>query len=106
MVPFSGFDFAVARILAEEGYVKAAEKKNAGVRGAIEIKLAGSEKKPAISDFRILSKSSRRIYVDYRNLKPVKNGYGIGVLSTPKGIMSNKTARKNKVGGEYLFEIW
>ncbi len=104
--PLSKFDFAVAKVLAEEGYVKAVEKKSAGVRGAIEIKLAGGGKKPAINDFKILSKPSRRIYADYRSLKPVKHGYGVGIISTPKGIMSNKTARKNKVGGEYLFQIW
>ena len=104
-VPFSKFDLAVSKVLAEEGYVKSADKKNVGRHGAIEVKLAGG-KVPAISGFKILSKPSRRIYVDCRSLRPVKQGYGIGVLSTPKGVMSNKTARKNKVGGEYLFEIW
>jgi small subunit ribosomal protein S8 len=105
-VPFSGFDFAVAKVLAEEGYIKDAEKKNVGRRNFIEIKLARGRKGPAISGFKILSKPSRHIYLDYRNLKPVRQGYGVGVISTPKGIMSNKTAKKNKVGGEYLFEIW
>ena len=104
--PFSKFDFAVAKVLADEGYIKNADKKNVGRHGAIEIKLAGGKKGFAINDFKILSKPSRRIYIDYRNLRPVKHGYGIGILSTPKGVMSNKAARKNKVGGEYLFEVW
>ena len=105
-VPFSKFDFAVAEVLANEGYVKAIEKKKVGRHHCIEIKLSRGEKNSVVNGFKILSKPSRRIYVDYRHLRPVKQGYGLGVVSTSKGIMSNKMAKKNKVGGEYLFEIW
>jgi small subunit ribosomal protein S8 len=59
-----------------------------------------------LTDFRMLSKPSRHIYSGYRELRPVRQHYGLAVLTTPQGIMTNKEAKKQKVGGEYLFEIW
>jgi small subunit ribosomal protein S8 len=59
-----------------------------------------------VNDFKIVSKPSRHFYMDYRSLRKVKSGHGVAVLSTSKGIMTDKEARKQKVGGEYLFEIW
>lgn len=106
LVPFSRLDFAVAKILAEAGYLSGAQKKSVGRHNFIELKLAGTKNGPAVSGFKIVSKPGRRFYIDYRKLKPVKQGYGMAVLSTPKGIMNNRDARKNKVGGEYFFEIW
>ncbi|MBI2035072.1 MAG: 30S ribosomal protein S8 [Candidatus Liptonbacteria bacterium] len=53
-----------------------------------------------------LSKPSKKFYVSYKELRPVRRGFGMSVISTPKGIMTDKEARKNKVGGELLFEIW
>lgn len=105
-VPFSIMDFAVAKVLAEGGYIKAAEKRVADKKNFIDIKLVSGAKSPAVSGFKVLSKPSRRVYADYRSLKPVRQGYGMGVLSTSKGTLSSKTAKKNKIGGEYLFQIW
>jgi len=104
VVPYSKMDLAIARVLVLGGYLGDVQKKTTGRRGYLEIKLAKG--KSPINDFKIISKPSRRIYFDYRNLKPVKHGYGVGVVSTSKGIMSVSEAKKNKVGGEYLFEIW
>ena len=61
---------------------------------------------PKISGFRRVSKPSRRIYLGVSEIHKVKNGFGLGVYSTVKGIISDKEARSLKVGGEYLFEIW
>jgi small subunit ribosomal protein S8 len=105
-VPFSKFDFAVAKILEEGGYVGEAAKRTAGKRQVIDVKLKYRPTGPAITDFKLVSKPSRRFYAGYRELKPVKQNYGMAVLSTPAGIMSNRKARKEKQGGEYLFEIW
>jgi small subunit ribosomal protein S8 len=106
ITPFSKMDFAIARVLVEAGYLRDAQKKTMGRHQALEVKLKYRDKRPAVNDFRILSKPSRHYYVGYRELQSVKQGQGIGVLSTPQGIMSNRAARKEKVGGEYLFQIW
>ncbi|MFH0890938.1 MAG: 30S ribosomal protein S8 [Candidatus Liptonbacteria bacterium] len=105
-MPFSTFDLAVARVLAESGYIKEAEKRGSAKKPLLEIKLKYSAGHPAMTDFKIVSKPSRHIYSDYRSLKPVRQGYGMAIISTPKGIISGKQAKQDKVGGEYLCEIW
>jgi len=105
-VPFSTMDYAVAKILVQAGYLKNADKKSISRKSCIEIKLAYKDKKPLMNDFKIISKPSRRIYIDYRSLRPVKQGYGIGIISTPRGVLSEKEAKKRKVGGEYLVQVW
>ena len=102
-VPFSNMDFAVLKSLVAAGYIKSVEKEAVGKKNFLTIKLA---KKGTVNDFKIVSKPSRHFYMDYRSLRKVKSGYGVAVLSTSKGIMTDKEARKQKVGGEYLFEIW
>jgi len=102
----TAMDFAVAGILVKAGYLKDVQKKTIGKKNALEIKLAYMDDQPVLNDFKILSKPSRHFYTGYRKLKTVKQGYGLSVISTPSGIMSGKEAKKTKVGGEYLFEIW
>jgi len=103
---FSNMDFDIAKILVETGYLKGVKKKTIDKKNFLEIELVPKGDIKAMRDFKFLSKPGRRFYVGYRALKPVKQGYGLAVLSTPKGIMTNIGARKNKVGGEYLFQIW
>lgn len=102
-VPFSKMDQAVLAALVGAGYLKSVEKELVGKRNMLVIKLA---KKGAVTDFKLISKPSRHFYMDYRSLRPVKQGHGMGVLSTSRGVMTTKDARKQKVGGEYLFEVW
>ncbi len=64
------------------------------------------ERRPVVSGFKRISKPSRRLYYSLHDIKPVKRGYGLLVLSTPAGIVSGKDARQKHVGGEALFEIW
>ena len=105
-LPFSTMNYSIAKILVQAGYLRDAQKKTMEGKDRIEMRLAYHEHAPIFSDFRIFSKPSRRVYKGYRELQPVRNNFGIAVLSTPSGLMTNKEARKNKVGGEYLFQIW
>ena len=103
---YSNMDFAILNKLMEGGYVKSVEKEAMGRKNIIVVKLAYKDKIAAINDFKIMSKPSRDSYADYRSLNSVRQGHGLSVLSTSQGIMTGKEARKNKIGGEYLFEIW
>lgn len=98
--PFTKMDMAIVDILVRGGYVKEAEKKGR-TKKYIEVRL---EKK--IQGLKFISTPSRHIYTSFDKLRPVKNGYGLGVVSTSQGIMTNTEARKKRVGGELLFEIW
>ncbi len=105
-MPFSNFDFAVARFLLGAGFVAAVDKKNMGKKSYLEMKLRYRDGVSAFTDFRLISKPSRRFYIGYRDLQSVKQGYGLAAISTPEGVLSNNEARKKKVGGEYLFQVW
>mgnify|MGYP001586230108 CR=1 FL=1 len=104
--PFSKMDFEIAKILAREKYLKEVQKKVVNRKNFLEIKLAYQNHKPSFRDFKIMSQPGRHLYRRHQDIRPVKNGYGLAILSTSKGMMDNKEAKKNKVGGEYLFEIW
>ncbi len=101
--PKSKMKLEILRILKEEGFIEGYEEKDKTVIVKLRYYPNGE---PLIRDVRRVSKPSRRVYVKYSELKPVMNGLGIAILSTPKGIMSDKTARKLKVGGELLLEVW
>jgi len=105
-VPSSKFIESIAALLKQENFIKDFSKKGKKVVKTLEVELMYEEGKPRITDVERVSKFSRRVYQGAKDLKPVRNGYGIMVLTTPKGILSDKTARKEKVGGEALFKIW
>ncbi len=73
---------------------------------ALKIDLYVERRIPKIKGVKRISKTSKRVYKKSSELRPVKNGYGMLVLSTPKGIMNGKDARREKLGGEVLFSIW
>ena len=101
--PFSKMDLAIAELLFRQGYLKNVESKGKTIKRMIEINLKEGK---AIKGLRIVSRPSRRLYAGYRDIRSVKSGYGIGVVSTSKGIMSDKEARQQKLGGQLLFQIW
>ena len=101
-VPFSKMKLAIADVLSKEGYVGAPDKKNY----ALNIPLSYKNGRPVITGVKRLSKLSRRTYMGVRDVRPVRAGHGLLVLSTPKGIMTGAQARAQRVGGEALFEIW
>ena len=106
-VPFSNMDFTVLELLARYGYVANVAKKGRMPKRVIEVVLKYDEKQSgAIRGVAHLSVPSRRVYAGAQELRPVKQGYGLGVVSTPKGIMAYHEAKKANVGGELLFEIW
>ena len=72
----------------------------------MEVELIYTDKKPKIGEVERISKQSRRVYFQMKDIHSVKSGTGLLVLSTPKGILSGKEARKEQVGGEALFRVW
>lgn len=104
--PFSNLNVAILNVLKKEGFISDFETKGKEVKKEIEVSLKYNMGSPAINDVKRVSKQSKRIYKSVDQIYPVKNGYGRLILSTPLGIVTDIEARKKKVGGEALFEIW
>jgi len=100
----SNFNLRILKKLKELKYIKDYSEKEDGKK--IEVELLYKNNQPALTDVKIHSKMGRRIYRGYRELKPVLNGLGFSIISTSKGILTNVEAKKLKVGGELLFDIW
>ncbi len=106
-IPFSNFKLAIAEKLKEAGWVKHVEKKGKKVKKTLDITLKYNEDgKAFIQGVKRVSTPGRRIYRGFNEINPVKYGFGAVILSTPKGIKTDKEAKKEKVGGEALFQIW
>lgn len=106
-LPYSIFKMAIAEKLKDAGYVTAVDKKGKKVKKTLDVVLKYDESgKHVIAGVKRVSKPGRRMYKGVHDIKPVKYGHGALILSTPKGIMTDKEARKEGVGGEALFEIW
>ena len=106
-IPASNMKKAIADILLEEGYIKAVNVQEDGKQGTIRITLkyeAGKVK--AIRGIRRVSKPGLRIYSNCEDMPKVMNGLGIAIVSTSKGIMTDKKARNEHVGGEVLAFVW
>ena len=104
--PYSKNDERVLEILEKNKFIKGFEKKGRGVKKILSVNLKYDENEGAIRGIKIFSKPSRHLYIGYKEIKPVRSGYGIMVVSTPKGIMTGGEAKKSKVGGELFFQIW
>lgn len=105
-LPYSRVKGAIAECLKKEGYIAGFAKKTKKNHPVLEIELIYTDKKPKITDVERVSKQSRRVYFNIKQIHPVKGGLGLLVLSTPKGILSGKDAKKEQVGGEALFKIY
>ncbi len=105
-VPFSNLKYEIAKILEKSGFVEKIEKKGRKTNRSLEIILRYQEQIPAISGVKMISKPGQRIYLDFRKIKKVKGGFGMSIISTSKGLMTNKEARKQKIGGEIICEVW
>jgi small subunit ribosomal protein S8 len=115
-MPYSTLKESIAHVLNKAGYVKTVESKGKKIVKTLEVELAyipapassGANVvgEPVVHGVDRVSKPSRRIYQKAKDIRPFKNGFGNVVLSTPKGIMLDVDARKQKVGGEVLFKIW
>jgi small subunit ribosomal protein S8 len=105
-VPYSKIKHAIAECLVKEGYLKSAENKLKKGFPTLELGLVYVNGTPKVTGVDRVSKSSCRVYTDVKSIRPIRNGYGLTVITTPKGILTDKQARKEMVGGEVLFKIW
>ncbi|MBU2544846.1 30S ribosomal protein S8 [Patescibacteria group bacterium] len=103
VIPYSNIKYSIARILEKQGLVGVVEKKGRTIKKTIDVTL----KYPSeISGLKRVSKPGQRIYAGSKEIKGTKGKYGLVIVSTPKGLMTGKEARRNKVGGEIICEIW
>ena len=106
-VPASKMKKAILDILVEEGYVKTVEEQENEGRKSLFVTLKYSPKyEKVITNLKRVSKPGLRVYCGYEDLPKVLNGLGIAIISTSKGIMTDKQARLNRIGGEVLAYIW
>jgi small subunit ribosomal protein S8 len=106
-VPWSRHKEAIARVLVDEGYLGAAGVVDAEPRKILRIDLRyDSQRRPVISGVRRVSRPSLRVYVGVEDIPAVRRGLGVNVLSTPKGILVDRTARRENVGGEVICTVW
>ena len=106
IVPFSAFKYNIAEILEKAKLVKKIKKSGRKEKKVIEIILKYELGVPAISGLKKVSKGGQRMYNKYSEIKRVQGGYGIAIVSTSKGLMTDKEARKQKIGGEVICQIW
>lgn len=105
--PASKLRARVLDVLQTEGYIRGyARVEEEGAHPTLEIELKYFENAPVISEIKRVSKPGRRVYSSVRELTPVRNGLGISIVSTPKGVMSDNVARENNVGGEVLCQVY
>lgn len=107
----SKMKWSIAQILKEEGFVEDAfrEKNENAERIRIKLKyyrVSPTQKNPAINEIRKVSKQGKRVYVKSKDIKSVKNNYGLAIVSTSKGLMPGAEAKKAGLGGEYICEVW
>ncbi len=104
--PHSKLKLAILDVLLKEGFIKSFGKKGKKIAKWIEVGLIYDDGASRISGVERVSKTSKRIYNKTKDIRKVKNGVGSLILSTPKGIMTDKMAKEAKVGGEAMFKIW
>ena len=106
-VPASNMKKAIAEILLTEGFIKGCEYIEEGVQGTLKIKLKyGPNNEKVIRGLKKISKPGLRVYARHDQIPQVLNGLGIAIISTSKGLLTDKQARKEAVGGEVLAYIW
>ena len=106
MVPASNLKKAIAQILVDEGYIASFETIEDDKQGMIKITLKYAARKHVISGIQRISKPGLRVYADKESLPKVLGGLGIAIISTSKGVMTDKQARKLGVGGEVMAYVW
>ena len=106
-IPSSGVKVNIARILRDEGYIKNYSVAEDNKQGVLHIQMKYDGRGGAIiSEIKRVSKPSRRVYVNKDNVPMIRNGLGLAILSTSKGIVSDKEARAQQVGGEVICTFW
>jgi len=105
--PYSNFKAAVTEVLKKEGFVGSFSKIGKAPKRVLEVEIVYKDKNtPKIKDIVRVSKLSKRIYLNAKDIKKVKNGFGRLIISTSAGVMTGKQAKKEGLGGEALFKVW
>lgn len=104
-VSYSSYKHVMAEKLKKLGFIESVEVHN-DIKKVLTIKLAYPDGEPALTGVTILSKPGKREYIQYKKVRSVLGGLGYLFISTPKGIMTDKEAKKAKLGGELLFSLW
>ena len=104
--PLSKLKVNIAEILKEEGYISDYKVDESGFGKVVLFLKYGRDRQSAIAGLRRKSRPGRRVYVGYRDIPKVHNGLGVAIMSTSKGVMTDRTARETKQGGEILCEVW
>lgn len=105
-IPFSKLKYEIAKVLAKHGFIEKVEQKGRKTKKIFEITLKYQNDTPFISGLKRISKPGQRIYLPSKKIKKVREGYGIAIISTSKGLMTNKESRRQKIGGEVICEVW
>ena len=108
VIPASNAKKAIAKILLDEGYIRAFEKIDDGLQGQIKLtlKYLNGKQQPVIAGLKRISKPGLRVYAKCEELPKVLGGLGVAIVSTSRGLMTDKNARNNNLGGEVLAYIW
>ncbi len=107
LMPASNMKKAIAKILLDEGYIKSVDYIDDGLQGQIKVTIKYAQgKQPVIKGLKRISKPGLRVYAKSDEIPKVLGGLGIAIVSTPKGVMSDKEARKAGIGGEVLAYVW
>jgi len=105
-VPSSNLKIAIAQILKDQGFISDFEKVDDSKQGMLHVKLRYYLGQPVIREVKRVSKPGKRVYAPADKLPRVHNGLGVAIVSTPRGVMTDKQARKENIGGEILCTVW
>lgn len=108
ILPYSKLVLAICKLLQVEGFIDSYKEEKVTGKNfkQIVVGLKYLGKKPALTDVKRVSKPGLRVYKPSKALPRVLNGFGLAIISTPKGVMSDKQARKNGLGGEVMAHVW
>lgn len=105
-LPASNLKAAIAEVLEQEGYILGWDRQEDSIQGVLTVRLKYKKNRSVIEGIKRISKPSRRVYVGFDEIPKVLSGLGVNILSTPKGVMSDRKARAQRVGGEILCAVW
>jgi small subunit ribosomal protein S8 len=105
-VPATKMIISILEVLKKKNYIEKFELSGDAPKKVVNVSIKYENGNPAIHDVKRVSKFSQRIYKGFKSIRPVKSGYGMLVITTPQGILTDKESAYKKVGGEVLFQIW
>lgn len=106
IVTYSKLNTKIIEILKKENYIADFTVQTTGAKKTIEVTLRYTNNTPAVTDVQVVSKPGRKMYSKAKYIKPILGGLGIAIMTTPRGVMTDREAKTAKVGGEVLFKIW